>query len=658
MRNAFLEELLTLQQDGSGAIVKPDKFLKDPPLLEVETELDKVVDKICTNALCNGGANKTGYWHFFVGSPGNGKSAAVGKLCRKLRDKSCRFLVDKVDLEDLEEGIIPYRIEVYEGNNKFSSLWLAQDASVVKDPFSEEVDPAKELNELLADAWYRGVSIVVCTNRGVIEKAYRAAHEDQKVTNMPWVHALRHAVYDEGKFGGQAFSEKFKKKVFKIFDFEYTQLDDHSLLINNDTFERVIKKATGSEHWEICKECPAFNYCPFLLNREWLSNPTALSNFIDTLSKIELFSGQIIVFREALALLSFILAGCPKDYHGINPCEWVIEHEKKGDYFSLLSRRIYMSLFSSHTPYGLEANDTLKKRQVASLIKIVETNDDKEASILALRRIVKPERHISSDVGLGRLLGPEGTMKRLDPINEALPETFTGKWDGDLDNVKNDTSPLVSPLEKKCCELWSCIENKIESSTEDAIQRYKWLRRWISSFTFRLGGMVDNRLAFTKELSELLQVFYLKGKALTPGDLQQLKILNDNLQMLLVSEKGEGIKVSSYVSLCGEWARNTLKPQIFLGSKAKTLGLPIRFAAKQETVLSAETFAWLKKRCDCNLTAICFPLELLEAAQDAQAAAASTSQYAYQDNEIELKIQKDDGTIINLTRFQGAVIVE
>ena len=84
--NPFLSQLLTLQQDGSGAISAPSNW-KDKPLLEVSTDLDQQVDRLASRLISDGGTNKTGTWWFLVGSPGNGKSAAVGRLVRRLRNE-------------------------------------------------------------------------------------------------------------------------------------------------------------------------------------------------------------------------------------------------------------------------------------------------------------------------------------------------------------------------------------------------------------------------------------------------------------------------------------------------------------------------------------------------------------------------------------------
>lgn len=119
VRNDFLSRLLELQQDGKGAISAPTNWVREP-LLEVETEIDVGVVNYLEESVLLRNDNNTACWHFFIGSPGNGKSAAVGKLCRHLMNKEeCKIRDDDdVEITKLERDKVPYRLRVYEGSNK------------------------------------------------------------------------------------------------------------------------------------------------------------------------------------------------------------------------------------------------------------------------------------------------------------------------------------------------------------------------------------------------------------------------------------------------------------------------------------------------------------------------------------------------------------
>ena len=103
----------------------------------------------------------------------------------------------------------------------------------------------------------------------------------------------------------------------------YEFLDNRSLLVNSDVFERLVEKATAEQNWDACSGCPSMSLCPFKANRDDLASDDLRRNVLDILRRAEVLDGQIIVFREAVALLSVLLAGCPNDHEGRTPCEWV-----------------------------------------------------------------------------------------------------------------------------------------------------------------------------------------------------------------------------------------------------------------------------------------------------------------------------------------------
>ena len=159
--NVFLRHLQNLQQDGSGAISLPAGWLQAPPLLEVETPLDAELTGIIATLGNEAGPKR---WHFFVGSPGNGKSAATGKLVRKLASLGWTFTdQDKTPLENLPQSQIPYLLYAYRPGQAYAAAWIAQDASVVPDPYSERVDPVVEFGKVLEDAAKKPVSLIACT---------------------------------------------------------------------------------------------------------------------------------------------------------------------------------------------------------------------------------------------------------------------------------------------------------------------------------------------------------------------------------------------------------------------------------------------------------------------------------------------------------------
>ena len=517
VRNDFLSQLLTLQQDGKHAISAPTNWMHQPQL-EVPTDVDAIIDSLQESMLSGKGANDTARWHFFIGSPGNGKSAAMGKLYRRLiSSKGCRVEDENgVLISSLEPNVIPYAINVFEGEEKFVSAQIVQDASVVRNPFSKDVDPATELLQTLREAWDGGISLVVCTNRGVLEKAHRDNHMRREVNSEPWFKVLAAIVSAKTSLSGEipgAWDFDGKKKVFKKVKIGYSHLDNRSLLLGRDTFEQLLVNATKDEHWTPCSECPAKALCPFKANRDWLVSNDPRKRVIELLTRAEVLSGQVIVFREALALISLLLAGCSRDYDGMHPCDWVKSRAEKDDFFSLATRRIYMSLFASHTPVGLEAVKSLREQQLTSLQWLMDVMDENSVARKAVGHVVNGKAP-STDVGITRLLGETGVMTRLDPCREEMPAEFYERWDSDFEVVSKVGGPLITDLERACLDAWKKLEEGLELTMDHSVSGAHWaLRRWSSNFLLHLGALVDGRSAWATGLDEFATLLDLVAKA-------------------------------------------------------------------------------------------------------------------------------------------------
>jgi hypothetical protein len=510
--NEFLVQLLTLQQDGSAAISAPSNW-RESPLLEVETDLDAIISDLCRRIPVGKGEDTKACWHFFVGAPGNGKSAAVGRIYRELRSAGYEFRTEGRDLlEDLAPDEIPYVAHLREGEKGYVTAWLAQDASVVRNPYSPDVDPARELVQLMRDAWTERVSLIVCTNRGVLEKAFRSVQLEPQQNKAPWAKALRRAANPDPRVREDPLELPFgdsrsKARGFQSFLFGSTYLERTSLLVGSSVFERLVSRAVVQEHWTACAQCAVAGSCPFKANRDNLADESERPVLLRLLQRAEVLSGQNIVFREAVALVSFLLAGCARDYVGCTPCDWVHDRAEADDLFGLLSRRFYMCLFSSHSPYGLEEDPALRTEQRKQLRKLrAEGPTATGRATRALKYAIGSTTRLSTDVGLSRLVGSAGVLSRLDPLREGLSRRFYEKWDGPLDSLKRADSPLVSQLELDCFELWFDIEKRTDLPQVDPVLTLRFLRRWITAVTFRLGALDGDEFAFKEELDEILDV--------------------------------------------------------------------------------------------------------------------------------------------------------
>lgn len=656
VRNDFLLDLLDLQQDGKNAISAPTNWATHSILLEVRTELDDIIDELQNILLFRDKQNVTARWHFFIGSPGNGKSATVGKLCKKFIDESgCQVLDEQgVSISNLEKKAIPYVVYVYEGKNKFPSVQIVQDASVVPHPFSDDIDPAKELLKTLEKAWEKGISLVVCTNRGVLEKAHRDNHTKPDVNSTAYFRILKKIVQAEPLISETMKNTlKFdsKKTIFKDVKIGYSYLDNRSLLLGRNTFSHLIQKATDIEHWGCCTSCSVNEMCPFKLNRDWLADDIGRQRVIQLLTRAEVYSGQVIVFREALTILSLILAGCPSDYNSKHPCEWIRDKVVTNDIFALASRRIYMDLFTPHFPHGLEHSEELYEQQLDAFKKIQDIGNEGNPQTLAAIKHVVTQHAPSTDVGVPRRLGENGTITILDPCREALPAEFYETWDSYQDTVHGEKNVFFTKIEKTCVSIWKDLEEMLELAAVKDVHEIHWaLRRWSSNFLLHFGALYEGYSAWAKELDDFAILIGVMNKLVSERsieDKRRIRMLDERLENLLNTSMGwrmaGTVKLSDNVTLEGKWVARNLQPRMVSDEASRSLSLAIEFGEKEmdivgeETGFTASMYLWLTRQGDGKLDNRCFPQELLTGITDARVRAASRSRYAF-DNKVELVI--------------------
>ncbi len=665
--NDFLIQLLALQQDGKDAISAPTNWGSDP-LLNVETEVDIIIDKLKDSLLIEKD-NIVATWHFFIGSPGNGKSASIGKLCKRLmKDKGCLILDETgTSLADIGPDIIPYALNVYEDGKKFPSVQIVQDASIVRNPFANTIDPSLELIDTMKIAFEKGISLIICTNRGILEKAYWD-HKKTEFNSQPWFTILSELALAQPALNGEvvkarSFTLDGKKSVFKKIHVSYTHLDNYSLLLGNDIFSSLLKNAIDPSHWQPCNSCSVRDMCPYALNRDWLAIEKNFLYFINLLKRGEVLSGQIIVFREALALISFILAGCPKDYNKIHPCAWVAEAVNNQDFFSLAVRRIYMCLFSSSTPYGLDGSTKIYRRQIESLRQIFKKMDkDLHFGYSTIMQVIKRPAP-TTDVGLTRLFGSSGIFKDLDPCKDSLPADFYERWDSSYIAMSQNGDLMLTALEKKCIDVWNQIEELLENDFDYlASKEHCMLRRWSSNFLMHFGGLSEGLSSYSIELDAFIELLGLVKKPIAEQSVTEKKKileLNVKIDSLLNSladrQKGSAIQLSESVTLSGDWVKDNLKPKIITNQGSGSVSLEISFNNSEHAVLGANIYLWLNRFSDGILDKRCFPQELLSGAEDARIRAASKSQYAFKNDNIILDTNIGSERTISITRIDGEV---
>ena len=651
-KNSFLNQLLDLEVSGKDAISAPSNWT-DRPLLDIDTEVDSIINEVAP--LLKSNDDREGVWWFLVGSPGNGKSAAVGKLVRTLKEEhGSIFRLPKEDsrlgkeLNELDPDDIPYEVELYEGDNKYPSALFAQDASVVPDPYVNP-DTGAALIDLLQNASEKGLSVVVCANRGVIEKALQ--HLGDIKDNGAVYKALR-ALGDKKSSGPDKIisfkSTHHQRRVFDKVKFKVTPLDEKSIIANG-TFKKLIDKAVDEKNWATCNECSSASLCPFKNNRDWLAEETK-SRFIDTLRYAELMSNQAMVFREALAFIALSLSGSSRDYKKLTPCEWVHERVEKKAYFSLLSRRIYMILFQSYTAFGLKEDEADKKEQLRILGEVVgflATENQKPIKQLKADKI-------ATDVGLKRFLATDGVLREIDPVKENQGKALEQKWNIAPNDEKSEIydEPLVGELEEMCLKVWAdCEEHAEDIDKQYSAQYYRELRRWITSVTYRLGFFAQGRLLFQEELKQYEQALKIRSSNLddmSDLDMDLADQIGENFKVFIFSStENAEIKISQNITISGKKVSQYLEPKL---APEKSGDTRLKMELGQEFLeISPRSFVWLQRKAKSNLSDKTFPPDVQQVAHDIRSRGATYIDYAFMDH-AELQIKKPNGETLNLRR--------
>lgn len=662
-RNDFLLQLLGLQQDGRDSISRPDRWEAPVPLAVRTPVVDFLDDHAEEFVSAKDGA--PGRWHFLIGSPGNGKSAAVGSLYRRLtKELGC-------EADPLDPGLdaLPYRVEVRRRGEDFSRLWLVQDASTITDPMSGDLDAATQLANELQEAQDLGVSLVVCANRGVLERVY-----DQHKTGEDW---YKRVVARLVQSGGESESEFFldlpetrRRRRYSHVQVAAHSLDNQNLLRGTQSpFQLLAEKAADAENWAACGSCDSAALCPFFANARSLREEGWSDRLLTVLRRAEAWSGQAIVFREAVSLVGYFLGGCPHDYESVageslHPCQWVEENVASGNLAALLSRRIYAALFGTPEPCGLDEDQQVRKEQREILEKATAALEPASAPAKMVRGL-EPEPSI--DVGASRLLGPGGVLRTMDPVRLPSRAGLRDAWDlhRALEAVKS--LPGSSSLEEQAISCWAELDRYLEDSTEiESREAQRLVTRWASSFLFRLGGFTSPRKqAWSESLDGFIELLDASGSPSADETHDLLDSASDLVSKTLHRRGGEveGFRVSHCLVAAGPVAESLASAEVVPETDDPGLALGIVFgdggSLKPEPAafMTGQLWAWLGRVQD-GLLPSCLPVALVQGLEIARTRAATSSRDYARASDAQLVVEDENGHRWRLYRRRGRVRVE
>ena len=675
--NPFVTRLIRLQQDGKEAISGPANW-RERPLLEVCTDSDAPIDELL-EGMCpsTGDPPHHGRWHWLIGSPGNGKSAKLGLLARRLWQRNYEIVSeDGVAIGEGNADRLPYLLEVREQNKRYTFAYLVQDASVVRNPFGANCDPAEDLAGVLRLAAERGRSLLLCTNWGVLQRLFDSGHTDHEVRKEPWFRAVSGAL---GKDPGDerihaGGGTRGQKTVFDELHVTYEYLDNRSLLVNSHVLEQLVEKATAGQNWNACSGCPSMSLCPFRANRDDLVSDDLRHNVLDILRRAEVLDGQIIVFREAVALLSVLLAGCPDDYGDGTPCEWVHRQIEGNRLFNLLARRTPSVLFGATRSHGLEHSKPdnpgtrASRRDQISALKAIDGLLPGTSSVRqALAAVTVPDE-LSTDVGLERLLGPDRAIPALDPSLEPRHAVELDKFVAIITSARSTEEsgkevslPGIRAIEEHCLRAWEDIFDAIAAMGDPVSGQdlYFWVRRWQTTCLAWVAAVTRGLTALQPELDSYLPFLETSGESI--GQLTTMKKLEAVLEKLLAPQElggGSGVHVALAPSLwlTGRWAESELRPHLQHEGARHSTALLVKMSESHPFVVSAETFIWLHRKHKLNLSDLSFNPEVLESLRRTQAQAAAASQYSTQDDDVAIVIVDEEGTRHAFERTRGFLL--
>jgi hypothetical protein len=601
-----------LQQDGSGAISAPSNWSIEP-LLKVDTEALASVRQFAELV----DTSDDPHWLVLVGGPGNGKSMAVQEFVRILLARQLMIRDEEgKSIDEMQSSPVPAVLEVRRPDGVLLAR-IAQDASVVHNPYVQTPSPASDLRELLANCVRDRCHLIACANRGVLESAAALKDTESGVAVDELMQALVAT-------GAEVAADREVRRDINGISLIVRAMDTGSLFDGSSpVFLQLLDLATASEHWEECSACPVAQRCPFFLNRTEMVKEQGRTRIARLCEDGELLDGQPLVFREAGALISLMLAGCSADYQDETPCEWVARSVSEEAWFRLAARRLHMLMFSASAPLGVRRSEDVQ----------VIRNLCEQAGIGAERIL---DGLPSIRVGLPRFLGDRGIMQQLDPLSAPL-EHGLEHWDDGFTGMAGDH---VTELEHACQGVWGQLDEALQDPRPNAAAGIAVLARWRSSHSLRYGALHDGLHSWRVELEEFRAAVGIPERP----SLRERTHIRRMLREVLDSE--DGIRVTAFVRI-DSVPGHEVEVSWDASFARRTICITLGSAPGVLAQIPAATFVWLSRRHKAPLHDGTFPVFWLQSAREAIARAASAHMYS-RERSGQMLIDHGSGRLVTL----------
>jgi len=504
-------------------------------------------------------------WYFLIGGPGNGKSEAVGAFVRRINALAAQAGRPPVfnPAHGQHGGSIAYD---FQGQLPKGEVWLLQDVSV---PKSHGSDPADDLLASLELSAEGGLHLLICANRGMLLRATRQA---RRQAGKEWLVKLLEAIDAASREDAQAASARWPSTCdTRTVDLRVWPLDHESVLFGqgngnpwaepkNSLLDAIIQGAVKDTHWESqgCNACQAKDLCPIFQDVQWLRDSQRRTAMLQLLRHAEVWSGQRIVLREALGLVSLVLVGCPSDFvqagTEVHPCDWVQQRlagtpaKPTNDQalLELVSHRIYQDLFSRPFPAGLALDRVHQRRDAWIRESVAGLTSLGHSLALAAKRI---DNSFPKQAGPLRLVGAGGILQQFDPAKDS---SWTSKHglnaDGQIAELRQLRSADQSQLEHRLSDMFQALEDEAKAVAphKDPAKTFAAIYRWASTIYLRLAGTAVGATANTESLAEYLALLQHPTRAIQAGG------RHTTLRELMKTAGGSGQKVQLAPALLAE----------------------------------------------------------------------------------------------------------
>jgi hypothetical protein len=265
---------------------------------------------------------------FLIGGPGNGKTEAIQFSIERI-DRAMNLggaLVQNVSAQfSADARAIPRLAHVSVTSDiGIKHVVIVQDASV-----DDSDRPTSSPAELLVDDLERyvvpngDVIYMACVNRGILDDALTFSSRAGNTKSTALIESIIRSV---------GLSPN-AKSCWPLHDYPSVAVwpMDVETLVGHDPVtgiespaSQVLLAATAEANWPALGTCPAGDYCPYCISREFLARDPQRASFLKILRLYELASGKRWSFRDLFSLISHLLSGAPISVGSSNasPCNW------------------------------------------------------------------------------------------------------------------------------------------------------------------------------------------------------------------------------------------------------------------------------------------------------------------------------------------------